>query len=160
VPQVTLTLNGRAWTGEVPAGASLLELLRDRAGLTGPKLGCGEGQCGSCTVLVDGRAVSACTMPATAAAATTVVTIEGLAVAGELHPVQQAFIDTQAFQCGFCTPGMITGAVALLMRNPLPTDNQIMQALEAHLCRCGTYPRIVEAVRTAGARMAKEGRRG
>lgn len=158
--QLTLTVNGRGWTGDVPAGASLLDLLRERVGVTGAKLGCGEGQCGSCTVLVDGRAMTACTTPASAAARQTVVTVEGLATNGRLHPVQQAFIDAQAFQCGFCTPGMITGAVALLARDPSPTDNDIRQALEGHLCRCGTYPRIVEAVRAAAAAIANEGRRG
>jgi len=160
MPQVTLTVNGRAWSGEVPEGASLLELLRERVGLTGPKHGCGEGQCGSCTVLVDGRAVSACTTPASSGAGRQLVTIEGLARDGRLHPVQQAFIDAQAFQCGFCTPGMITGAVALLARNPIASELEIRQALEGHLCRCGTYPRIVQAVRAAGALMAKDARRG
>jgi aerobic-type carbon monoxide dehydrogenase small subunit (CoxS/CutS family) len=161
MPQVTLTVNGRPWSGEVRAGSSLLELLREQVQLTGPKLGCGEGQCGSCTVLVDGRAVSACMTPATAVARGTVVTVEGLTVEGRLHPVQQAFVDAQAFQCGFCTPGMITGAVALLSQHPAPNDDQIRQALDGHLCRCGAYPRIVEAVRAAGAVMAEEaGRRG
>jgi aerobic-type carbon monoxide dehydrogenase small subunit (CoxS/CutS family) len=160
MPQVTLTVNGRAWSGEVPAGASLLELLRERVGVTGPKQGCGEGQCGSCTVLVDGRAVAACMTPASATARKTVVTVEGLASEGRLHPVQQAFIDAQAFQCGFCTPGMITGAVALLTRNASAGEDEIRQALEGHLCRCGAYPRIVEAVRAAGAVMAREVSRG
>ncbi|MCC7044328.1 MAG: (2Fe-2S)-binding protein [Acidobacteria bacterium] len=160
MPQVTLTVNGGAWTGEVPAGTSLLELLRERAGVTGPKYGCGEGQCGSCAVLVDGRAVHACTTPASAVAQQSVTTVEGLGRDGQLHPVQQAFIDAQAFQCGFCTPGMITGAVALLARDPSPTEETIRQALEGHLCRCGTYPRIVDAVRAAGASMARERRRG
>jgi aerobic-type carbon monoxide dehydrogenase small subunit (CoxS/CutS family) len=160
MPQVTLTVNGRAWTGDVPAGTSLLELLRERVGVTGPKYGCGEGQCGSCAVLVDGRAVPACTTPASAVAQQSVTTVEGLARDGQLHPVQQAFIDAQAFQCGFCTPGMITGAVALLARDTSPTDDEIRQALEGHICRCGTYPRIVDAVRAAGASMAREGQRG
>src|SRR5690349_2758506 len=111
MPQVTLTVNGRAWSGEVPEGARLLELLRERVGLTGPEHGWGAGQCGSCTVLIDGRAVPACTTPASGGAGRQLVTIEGLAGDGRLHPVQQAFIDAQAFQCGFCTPGMITGAV-------------------------------------------------
>jgi len=161
MPQMTLTVNGRAWTGDAPTGVSLLELLRERVGLTGTKLGCGEGQCGSCTVLVEGHAVAACITPASAAAQKTVVTVEGLATGdGELHPVQQAFIDAQAFQCGFCTPGMIVGVVGLLAKNVSPSDNEITQALEGHICRCGTYPRIVDAVRAAGAVMAQEGRRG
>ena len=160
MPQVTLTVNGRAWSGDVPAGASLLDLLRERVGLTGAKQGCGEGQCGSCTVLVDGRAVPACMTPAMSAATKAVVTVEGLASDGRLHPVQQAFIDAQAFQCGFCTPGMIIGAVALLTRNADASETEIGQALEGHICRCGTYPRIVAAVRAAGEAMARAGRRG
>lgn len=160
MPQMMLTVNGRAWSGDVPAGATLLEVLRERVGLTGAKQGCGEGQCGSCTVLIDGRAVPACTTPAASGAGREVVTVEGLAIGGRLHPVQQAFIDAQAFQCGFCTPGMVTGAVALLTRNPTASETEIRQALERHVCRCGTYPRIVQAVRAAGVVMAKEGRRG
>ncbi len=160
MPQVTLTINGRAWSGEAAADASLLDLLRDQLQLTGPKLGCGEGQCGSCTVLVDGRAVNACITPATTADRTTVVTVEGLASGERLHPVQQAFIDKQAFQCGFCTPGMILGAAALLTENPGASEADIRRSLDGHLCRCGTYPRIVDAVRAAGAVMAREGRRG
>lgn len=161
MPQMTLTVNGRPWTGDVPADASLLDLLRERVGLTGAKLGCGEGQCGSCTVLVDGRAVAACITPASAMAQKAVVTVEGLATSdGRLHPVQQAFIDAQAFQCGFCTPGMIVGTIELLSKNASPSDNEIARALEGHICRCGAYPRIVNAVRAAGAAMAREDRRG
>jgi nicotinate dehydrogenase subunit A len=158
MPHVTLTVNGRVWSGEVAEGASLLDLLRDQLRLTGAKLGCGEGQCGSCTVLADGRAVIACVTPA--AAAQRVVTVEGLAVEGRLHPVQQAFIEAQAFQCGFCTPGMIMAAAALLERNTRASEDEIREALDRHLCRCGTYPRIVQAVRAAGAAMAREARRG
>jgi aerobic-type carbon monoxide dehydrogenase small subunit (CoxS/CutS family) len=160
MPQLGLTVNGRAWTGEVSDGANLLEVLRDRLGLTGAKLGCGEGQCGSCTVLLDGRPVPACTTPAATAVQKAVVTIEGLARGDELHLVQQAFLDAQAFQCGFCTPGMILGAVALLTRNAGASETAIAEALEGHLCRCGTYPRIVEAVRAAGAAMRREAPRG
>jgi nicotinate dehydrogenase subunit A len=159
MPRVMLTVNGRPWEGEVPEGASLLDVLRERLGLTGTKYGCGEGQCGSCTVLVNGRAVRACTTRVSAVRSA-VTTIEGLATDGRLHPVQQAFIEAQAFQCGFCTPGMVMGAAALLARNPRPTDDQIDRALDGHLCRCGTYPRIVEAVKAAGAVLAAEGHRG
>jgi len=158
VPRVTLTVNGRPWTGEVPDGTTLLDLLRDHAALTGTKYGCGEGQCGSCTVMADDKAVRACLTAATGARAVT--TIEGLAVEGRLHPVQQAFLDAQAFQCGFCTPGMVMGAVGLLRRTPRPTDDEIRHALDGHLCRCGTYPRIVRAVRAAGEALARDGRRG
>jgi len=159
MPQVTLTVNGRPFQGESRNGASLLAVLRDDLHLTGPKLGCGEGQCGSCTVLVDGRAVPACITPVAAVTGKAIVTIEGLAAGDTLHPVQQAFIDQQGFQCGFCTPGMIAGVVALLREKATPSDSEIRQALEGHLCRCGTYPRIVEAVRAASAAMAKAGRR-
>jgi len=158
MPQLILNVNGRAWSGDVEAGASLLDVLRDRLALTGTRYGCGEGRCGSCTVLVNGRAVRSCVTPAIAAR--TVVTIEGLATDGRLHPVQQAFIDAQAFQCGFCTPGMVIGVAALLSRNPQPGDDEIRKALDGHLCRCGTYPRILEAVKAAAAVIAKEGRRG
>jgi aerobic-type carbon monoxide dehydrogenase small subunit (CoxS/CutS family) len=158
MPQLTLTVNGRPWSGDVPAGTTLLDVLRDSLGLTGAKYGCGEGQCGSCTVLANGRAVRSCVTQASAVR--TVVTIEGLATDGRLHPVQQAFVDAQAFQCGFCTPGMVIGAVALLSRHPQPGDDETRKALDGHLCRCGTYPRILEAVKAAAAVMAKEGRRG
>jgi nicotinate dehydrogenase subunit A len=160
MPRLTLTVNGRPWDGDVPDGTTLLELLRERLGLTGAKLGCGEAQCGSCSVLVDGRAVAACTTPAASVAQKTVVTVEGLGGDGRLHPVQRAFIDAQAFQCGFCTPGMIVGAVALLSQNDSPSEDEITRALDGHICRCGTYPRIVEAVRAAGVAMARETRRG
>ena len=158
MPQLTLTVNGRAWSGAAPADATLLDVLRERLALTGTKYGCGEGRCGSCTVIADGRAARSCQVRATSVRA--VVTIEGLAEDGWLHPVQQAFLDAEAFQCGFCTPGMVLGAVALLGRIAHPTDQQIRQALDGHLCRCGTYPRIIEAVRAAGAAMPAEGRRG
>ncbi|AMY08972.1 Nicotinate dehydrogenase subunit A [Luteitalea pratensis] len=158
VARMTLTVNGRAWSGEVPDGTTLLDLLRDHATLTGTKYGCGEGQCGSCTVLADDKAVRACLTQASAARAVT--TIEGLATGDRLHPVQQAFLDAQAFQCGFCTPGMIMGAVALLARTPRPTDDEIRHALDGHLCRCGTYPRIMRAVRAAGDALARQERRG
>lgn len=158
MPRLTLTVNGRAWSGEVRDGANLLEVLREQLHLTGPKSGCGEGQCGSCAVLVGGRALNACVTPA--ATGQQVVTVEGLATERRLHPVQQAFIDAQAFQCGFCTPGMVVGASALLSRNAQPTEEDIRQALDGHLCRCGTYPRIVAAVRAAAAVMSREGRRG
>lgn len=158
MPSVTLTVNGRAWNGAVPDGASLLDVLRDQLGLHGTRYGCGEGQCGTCTVLADGKAVRSCVTPATAARV--VVTIEGLARGTTLHPVQQAFIDAQAFQCGFCTSGMIVGAVALLARTPSPTDDDVRRALDGHICRCGTYPRIVEAVKAGAAALAREAHRG
>jgi len=160
MPNLTLTINGRSWSGEVRPGTSLLEVLREQLNLTGAKFGCGEGLCGSCTVLVDRRPVAACTTEAATVAGTKVTTIEGLAPEGRLHPVQQAFIEAQAFQCGFCTPGMVTAAVALLERTPSASEDDIKRTLNGHLCRCGAYPRIVEAVRSAGAAMRKERSRG
>jgi nicotinate dehydrogenase subunit A len=150
------TVNGRRQRTDVPAGAMLLEVLREALKLTGAKPGCGEGACGACTVLLDGRAVKACVTPALTARGKQVVTIEGLAGEDALHPVQQAFLDIEAYQCGYCTPGMIMGAVALLEQTPQPTEAAVRQTLEGHICRCGTYPRIVEAVRLA----AREARRG
>jgi aerobic-type carbon monoxide dehydrogenase small subunit (CoxS/CutS family) len=143
------TVNGQRRRTEVAAGAMLLDVLRGTLGLTGAKPGCGEGACGSCTVLVDGRAVKACVTPALSARGKRVVTIEGLARGEALHPVQQAFLDEEAYQCGYCTPGMILGAVALLEREKQPGESRIRQTLEGHVCRCGAHPRIVAAVRKA-----------
>ena len=138
---------------EVPAAPdrSLLSVLRDELGLTGAKYACGEGECGACMVLLDGRAVPACRATARDAAAHAVTTIEGVADGDVLHPVQRAFVEARAFQCGFCAPGMITGAIALLAANDAPTDEEIRAALEKHLCRCGSDPRIVDAVHRAAA---------
>jgi aerobic-type carbon monoxide dehydrogenase small subunit (CoxS/CutS family) len=133
----------------------LLSILRDDLDLTGAKYGCGEGQCGACTVLVDGAAVKSCITRAASVAGKKIVTIEGLAKDGALHPVQQAFLDADALQCGYCTPGMILGAVALLARNPKPGEQEIVRGMNGHICRCGTYPRIVQAVQKA----AKKGGR-
>lgn len=146
---MTLSVNGRTVTAEAPEETSLLSLLRDFLHLTGTKYGCGEGVCGACTVLVDGKETRACLVPAGRVAGKRITTIEGLAENGHLHPVQQAFLDVEAFQCGFCTPGMIVAAAALLADVKAPTEKQVRDRLEGHLCRCGTYPRIVEAVRMA-----------
>jgi aerobic-type carbon monoxide dehydrogenase small subunit (CoxS/CutS family) len=151
-----LLVNGRRRVVNAAPGTTLVSVLRDTLGLTGAKLGCGEGQCGTCTVLLGGQAVRACITAIEEVKNQPVVTIEGLERRGKLHPVQQAFLDAAAFQCGYCTPGMILEAVALLGREPQPGDGVIKQGLEGHICRCGTYPRIVEAVRLA----AKGGRRG
>jgi carbon-monoxide dehydrogenase small subunit len=159
MPEYRLTLNGAERRIEAPAVVSLLDLIRDYAGLTGAKYGCGEGQCGACSVLINGRAVSACVTPASAAMGAKVITIEGLAMQGKLHPVQQAFLDTGALQCGFCTPGMIVEATAFLGQNRDPSEEQVTTRMNGHLCRCGTYPRIVEAVRLA-ARLQREAQRG
>jgi aerobic-type carbon monoxide dehydrogenase small subunit (CoxS/CutS family) len=128
---------------------SLLYVLRDELNLTGTKYGCGEGQCGACTVLLDGVAVRSCLTALKAAAGKSVMTIEALEQNGRLHPVQQAFIDRDAMQCGYCTTGMIMSSVGLLKKKSNPTDAEIKSGLQGNICRCGTYPRIVEAVRMA-----------
>jgi aerobic-type carbon monoxide dehydrogenase small subunit (CoxS/CutS family) len=157
--EIELNINGQIRRLDLPAGVTLLEALRDYAGLTGTKYGCGEGQCGACTVLIDGRAVKSCGIGAANVAGRKIVTIEGLASAPGLHPVQQAFLEHAAFQCGFCAPGMILGAVALLGQSPSPSAAAIREALQGHICRCGAYPRIVDAVLSAASKM-KESRRG
>ncbi len=146
---IKLDINGTARRAEVDPQTSLLSALRDHLGLTGAKYGCGEGQCGACTVLIDGKAIRSCITPAGSAAGKKITTIEGLSNNGRLHPLQQAFIDVDAMQCGYCTPGMIMSGAALLDRNPNPSREDIIQAMEGNICRCGTYPRIVEAVRMA-----------
>ena len=143
-----LTVNGREHAVDVAPGATLLEVLRDELGLTGAKLGCGEGRCGACQVLLDGRAVPACRTPIEAAADRVVVTSEGLGD-GVLTAVQAAFLAEGALQCGFCTSGMVIAATALLARTPDPSDAEIRAALADHLCRCGVYGRVVRAVRRA-----------
>jgi aerobic-type carbon monoxide dehydrogenase small subunit (CoxS/CutS family) len=142
-----LVVNGEKRRVEADAARSLLSVLRNDLGLTGAKYGCGEGQCGACTVLVDGRAVRSCTVSAVSAAGKPITTIESLERDGTLHPVQQAFLDADALQCGYCTPGMILSVLALLERNRKPTREQIVAALNGNICRCNAYPRIVEAVR-------------
>jgi len=150
---VTISVNGRAHQLEVAPQETLLKLLRERLLLTGTKESCGEGECGACTVIVDGRAVNSCLMLAAEADGCEVLTIEGLARDGQLDALQQAFIDTDAVQCGFCTPGMIMSAKALLMANPRPTADQVAEALCGNLCRCTGYSRIMAAVLSAAERM-------
>ena len=152
-----LQINGRRQSVEADPETSLLTILRDHLGLTGSKYGCGEGQCGSCTVLVDGTPRRSCVTPVSAAAGKSITTIEGLEQSGRLHPVQQAFLDAEAFQCAYCTSGMIMSSVALLKENSNPTPGEIEQALQGNICRCGTHPRIVEAVQKA-ARASREQR--
>ena len=132
----------------------LLSVLRDDLDLTGTKYGCGEGQCAACTVLVDGQPIHSCITKVGSVSGKHITTIEGLERGGKLHPVQEAFLEADALQCGYCTPGMILGVVALLERNPHPQDAEIASALNGHICRCGTYPRIIRAVHAA----AKGGR--
>lgn len=146
---LTLLVNGVEHRLDVAPDQKLLYVLRDSIGLTGTKYGCGEGQCGACTVLIDGKATRSCLTPAASAAGKQITTIEGLEKNGQLHPVQEAFLKAEAFQCGYCTSGAILSAVALLTKNPQPNEQQIMASLEGNICRCGTYPRILEAVRAA-----------
>jgi aerobic-type carbon monoxide dehydrogenase small subunit (CoxS/CutS family) len=150
---ITLLVNGTEHKVEPEAGEPLLSLLRNRLGLTGTKYGCGEGQCGACTVLVEGRAVRSCRLPAESVAGKKITTIEALAQNGNLNALQQAFLEEEAFQCGYCTPGMIMSAHALLTAVPSPSDDEIMQQMNGNICRCGTYPRIVAAIhRAAGGK--------
>ncbi len=143
---IRFELNGKSTALEVEATRKLLWVLRGELGLTGAKYGCGEGVCGACTVLVDGAAVHACTTPVSAVAGKRVVTIEGLAAGERLHPLQEAFVEHGALQCGYCTPGMILAAHALLEKNPHPTREQIVAGLDDNLCRCGAHQRILAAV--------------
>ena len=149
---IELDINGAKRRIDADPDRTLLSILRDDLDLTGTKYGCGEGQCAACTVLIDGQATRACITKVGAVAGKRIVTIEGLAPAGTLHPMQQAFIDADAFQCGWCTPGMILGAVGLLKRNPNPSDAEIASGMNGHICRCGTYPRIVAAIRAAAGK--------
>jgi nicotinate dehydrogenase subunit A len=148
--KITLTVNGKpvTATAEDPK-MPLLYVLRDDLGLHGPRFGCGLGQCGACTVLIDGAATRSCVTPVAALAGKKIVTLEGLGSPGKLHPLQQAFIDEQAVQCGYCINGMIMQAAALLQTNKNPTEQEIKAALAENLCRCGTHLRIVRAIKRA-----------
>jgi carbon-monoxide dehydrogenase small subunit len=151
--QIRLRINGLALELEVKPWATLLDTLREDLGLTGTKEGCGQGECGACTVLMDGKPVNACLILAMEAEGKEIVTIEGLASGDELHPIQQAFVDRGGMQCGFCTPGMILSAKALLDENPDPTDEEIRKGLEGNFCRCTGYTKIIESIRVAAERM-------
>jgi aerobic-type carbon monoxide dehydrogenase small subunit (CoxS/CutS family) len=144
-----LEVNGTEHRVDVPGERSLLSVLRDELDLTGTKYGCGEGQCGACTVLLDGRPVRSCRTQVASAANKKITTIEGLEANGRLHPVQQAFLDVEAFQCAYCTSGMIVSAVGLLNRIPNPSEQDIRQHMNGNVCRCGTYSRIIAAVQQA-----------
>ena len=150
-----LTVNGAERRMEAPPDESLLSVLRNRLQLTGTKYGCGEGECGACTVLLDGKPVRSCRIHVSAAAGRKITTIEGLARDGHLHPVQDAFLQQEAFQCGYCTPGMIISAAGLLDANQNPSVEQIARAMNGNVCRCGTYPRIVAAVQQAASTLRK-----
>ena len=148
--ELRFTLNGRATTITAPPGEILADTLRDRLGLTGTKTACREGECGSCTVLLDGEPVNSCMVLTAQVAERQVLTIEGVAGAdGDLHPLQQAFIDAGAIQCGFCTPGMVLSGMALLRKNPRPSRDEIRHAIAGNLCRCTGYVKIVDAIEMA-----------
>ncbi len=155
--KTTLQINGQSHTLEAEPDTPLLFVLREQLDLTGSKYGCGEGQCGACTVLVDGRARRSCTTPVSAAVGKSITTIEGLAKGEKLHPVQQAFLDEGAMQCAYCTSGMILSAVSLLASQPNPSDAEILIGMQGNICRCGTYPRILAAIHKAAAAL-KESR--
>ena len=157
MPKTTeLRVNGARRQIQTDPERSLLSVLRDDLDLTGSKYGCGEGQCGACTVLLDGAAVRSCVTPVRAVAGREITTIEGLEKNGRLHPLQQAFIDAESMQCGYCTSGMILSGVALLRANSNPARPEIVRAMQGNICRCGTYPRILLAVQMAAQRMGKE----
>ena len=151
---IALTVNGRAHALAVPRDAPLLNVLRNDLGLNGPKYGCGLGECGACSVLVDGIEARACVVPVGGVEGRHVTTLEGLGSTARPHPVQQAFIDCQAAQCGYCLNGMIVATVALLARHPQPTDAQVRDALAHNLCRCGAHLEILQAVQRAAALLA------
>jgi aerobic-type carbon monoxide dehydrogenase small subunit (CoxS/CutS family) len=146
-----LTVNGEQHSLQVDRERSLLSVLRTELELTGAKYGCGEGNCGACTVLIDGEPAQSCITPVSASAGRAITTVEGLATGEQLSPVQQAFVEHSAFQCGYCTPGFIISATALLSRNPHPSDAEIRSGLNGNICRCGAYTRIIRATRSAAS---------
>jgi aerobic carbon-monoxide dehydrogenase small subunit len=152
--RVAVTVNGKDLELDIDSRMTLAELLRERLNLTGTKVGCNRGECGSCTVLLDGNPVYSCTVLAVEAAGREVLTIEGVQSNGELHPLQEAFIKYDALQCGYCTPGMIMSLKALLDNTPAPKEEDIRTAIDGHLCRCGCYPNILKAVLGASKKMA------
>lgn len=158
IQKISFVLNGKKTEVDIDPSLTLLWVIRNHLGLTGTKYGCGTGFCGACTVIIDDEAVRSCTLPVGDVEGKKVITIEGLAKNGKLHPLQQAFVDHDALQCGFCTPGMIMNATALLTRNPKPTKQEIIAGMEDNLCRCGAHIRIIKAVETAAANL-KGGKR-
>jgi aerobic-type carbon monoxide dehydrogenase small subunit (CoxS/CutS family) len=155
---IEIEVNGKRYPVHYPPDTPLLSVLRDELRLTGTKYGCGEGQCGACTVLLGGAPRRSCQIPVSAAAGKPVTTIEGLEKDGRLHPVQQAFLDAGAFQCAYCTSGMIMSSVGLLQSNANPTQAEVVQFLQGNVCRCGTHSRVMEAVRHAAKMMQEHGR--
>jgi isoquinoline 1-oxidoreductase subunit alpha len=153
-----MEVNGKRYAVNYPPDTPLLYVLHDELGLTGTKYGCGEGQCGACTVLIGGAPRRSCQIPVSAAATRPITTIEGLEKEGKLHPVQQAFLEAGAFQCAFCTSGMVVSSVGLLQTNANPKREDIVQFLQGNICRCGTHPRVVEAVQHAAKMMQERAR--
>ncbi len=150
---IELWINGVRHSVDAEPDRTLLTVLRDELELTGAKYGCGEGQCGACTVMLDDRALRSCQTKISAVSGKRITTVEGLEEHGRLHPLQEAFLEHDAMQCGYCTPGMIVSGVALLKRNPNPSEQEIAQAMQGNVCRCGTYPRIVAAMRSASKKI-------
>jgi len=152
--KITLKINGEVYEVDISPDETLQEVLRERLGLTGTKHGCDDGKCGACTVLVDGKPVRSCLTLANSVKGKEITTIEGLAVNGELHPLQRAFMDHGAIQCGFCTPGMILVAKAFLEETPNPTEEEIKEAISGNICRCTGYVKIIDAIKAAAKEMA------
>jgi len=160
MPSFHLSVNGRPYTIEADPQTSLLTALREHLDLTGTKYGCGEGQCGACTVLIDGQAQRSCITRASAVAQKQITTIEGLAIGDKLHPLQEAFLKEGAMQCAYCTSGMIMSGVALLNGNNHPSRSEIIDFMDGNICRCGTYSRIIQAIQSAGKQIADSGKEG
>ncbi len=154
---LNFTLNGDPYEVAVKPKTTLIELIRDEIGLTGPKIGCNAGACGACTVLIDGKAVDSCSVLALQVEGHHVETVEGLADGEKLHPLQEAFLDNGGYQCGFCTPGMLMAAKSLLNENPNPSIDEIRHGLSGNLCRCTGYVRIIDSIHDAAQRMKEEG---
>jgi aerobic-type carbon monoxide dehydrogenase small subunit (CoxS/CutS family) len=150
---IQLAINGKSYKVDTDPQTSLLTVLREHLDLTGSKYGCGEGQCGACTVIIEGKAQRSCITRVSTVSGKQITTIEGLASGDHLHPVQQAFLDVGAMQCAYCTSGMIMSAVALLQKNPSPNEGEIIDFMDGNICRCGTYPRIVSAIQRAAKAM-------
>ncbi len=153
---ITLTVNGKRVEGDIPARMTLAEFLREELDLTGTKVGCNRGECGSCTVILDGDPVLSCTVLGVEASGREVLTIEGLASEGKLHPIQEAFVEHDALQCGYCTPGMILSIKALLDKNANPTEEDVRRSTDGNLCRCGSYPNIVQAAIDASKKIMRK----
>lgn len=151
--KISFTLNGKKTEISIDPTLTLLWVLRDQFGLTGTKYGCGTGFCGACTIIMNQEAVRSCTMKISEVQGSEIITIEGLSKKGKLHPIQQAFVEKDALQCGFCTPGMIMNAYGLLINNPEPTRQEVIEGMEDNLCRCGAHIRIIEAIQAAGLEM-------